>query len=267
MRSSPTTPCDGPPVPPSDVVDRGRVAILGCEIDALDMEATLARCEELIRAGGYAQHVAINAAKVVKLHDDAELAAIVRECTLVNADGQSIVWASRLLRRPLPERVAGIDLMHRLLALAEDRGYRVFVLGARAATLEQAVERINAQHPRLVWAGWRDGYFDDAQAGAVCEQIRRSQADILFVAMSSPQKEYFLGAHGRALGVPFVMGVGGAIDVVAGVTRRAPVLWQRLGLEWLYRLLQEPRRMFRRYAVTNARFTWMVARSMVSRGP
>jgi N-acetylglucosaminyldiphosphoundecaprenol N-acetyl-beta-D-mannosaminyltransferase len=241
-----------------------RVDVLGCPVDALDMEATLARCEELVHAGGFAQHMAINVAKLVTLRDDPQLDAIVRGCELINADGQGVVWAARALGVPLPERVAGIDLMHELLARAADRNWRVFVLGARQDVLEQALDRIRTEHPALAISG-RNGYFGADETASVCEEIRAFDADLLFVAMSTPHKERFLAEHGPALGVPFVMGVGGAIDVVAGVTRRAPYIWQRLGFEWLYRLLQEPRRMFRRYAVTNARFAWLLSRALLNR--
>ena len=132
--------------------------------------------------------------------------------------------------------------------------------------LGDAVAKLRERHPELQVAGARDGYFTDDEDAEVCAAIHATRADILFVAMSSPRKEYFLGDHGPGLGASFVMGVGGAIDVVAGVTRRAPLAWQRLGLEWLYRLLQEPRRMFRRYAVTNARFAWLLARELLRRG-
>lgn len=241
-----------------------RADVLGCAIDRLDMDATLAAIETKIASRAFTQHMAINAAKLVTLHRDPKMREIVAGCELVNADGQAVVWASRLLGDPLPERVAGIDLMSTLLGLAERRGYRVFFLGARPEVLERAVERLRAQHPDLLVAGMRDGYFSAEEEAGVCDEIRASRADVLFVAMSSPRKEYFLGEHGTALDVPFVMGVGGSIDVIAGVTRRAPVTWQRLGLEWLYRLLQEPRRMFRRYAVTNARFIALVGREMLT---
>lgn len=241
-----------------------RADILGCAIDRLDMRDTLAAVEDAIAERRYTQHMAINAAKLVTMEHDERLREIVAACELVSADGQSVVWASRLLRDPLPERVAGIDLMHALVELAERRGYRVYFLGAKADVLERAVERLRERHPRLVVAGARDGYFGEDEEADVAAAIRASRADIVFVAMSSPRKEYFLGAHGAGLGAPFVMGVGGSIDVVAGVTRRAPVLWQRLGLEWLFRLLQEPRRMFRRYAVTNARFALLLGRALVT---
>jgi N-acetylglucosaminyldiphosphoundecaprenol N-acetyl-beta-D-mannosaminyltransferase len=239
-----------------------RVDVLGCSIDALDMDQTVARCAALIEEGGFHQHVAINAAKLVAMGDDPQLRDIIERCDVISADGQSVVWASRLLRAPLPERVAGIDLMDRLLGEAATRGFGVYILGARADVLEEAVRRIREQHPGLVVSGYRDGYFGEDEEEAVCDEIRASGASILLVAISSPRKEKFLGEHGPSLGVPFVMGVGGSIDVVAGVTRRAPRAWQRLGLEWLYRLVQEPRRMFRRYAVTNTRFLLMLARAM-----
>jgi N-acetylglucosaminyldiphosphoundecaprenol N-acetyl-beta-D-mannosaminyltransferase len=242
-----------------------RADVLGCAIDRLDMRSTLGAVEEIIAAGVYTQHMAINAAKLVTMHDDPKLTRIVDDCGLVNADGQAVVWASRMLGDPLPARVAGVDLMQELLGLAERKGYRVFFLGAKTDVLATALENILEQQPRLQVAGARDGYFTDAQETEVCEQIRASRADILFVAMSSPRKEYFLGEHGPVLGVPFVMGVGGSIDVIAGVTRRAPTRWQRLGLEWLYRLLQEPRRMFKRYAVTNTRFAVLVGRALLTR--
>ncbi len=244
---------------------KDRADILGCSIDRLDLPETLAAIERVIATRRYTQHMAINAAKLVTMHDDPKLCEIVDGCGLVSADGQSVVWASRLLGDPLPERVAGIDLMDALLALAEHRGYRIYFLGARPDVLARAVERLREKHPRLEVAGARDGYFADDEAPAVCAEIRASRPDVLFVAMSSPRKEYFLGEHGPVLGAPFVMGVGGSIDVIAGVTRRAPVVWQRLGLEWLFRLLQEPRRMFRRYAVTNARFVGLVGRALLTR--
>lgn len=241
-----------------------RADVLGCAIDRLDMSETLDAVEAIIASKTFTQHMAINAAKLVTMHDDAKLTQIVDDCGLVNADGQAVVWASRMLGDPLPERVAGIDLMHELLGLAERKGYRVFFLGARPEVLATAVERIRAMHPELQVAGARDGYFSDEEESAVCTEINDSRADILFVAMSSPRKEYFLGTHGPRLGAPFVMGVGGSIDVIAGITRRAPAFMQKTGLEWLYRLLQEPRRMFRRYAVTNWRFAVLVARARLT---
>jgi N-acetylglucosaminyldiphosphoundecaprenol N-acetyl-beta-D-mannosaminyltransferase len=241
-----------------------RADILGCAIDRLDLRSTLAAIEDTIAARSYTQHMAINAAKLVAMRDDPKLCGIVSGCGLVTADGQSVVWASKLLGDPLPERVAGIDLMDALLVLSEQRGYRVFILGARHDVLARAVERLRGRFPNLKIAGTRDGYFTDDEAPDVCNIVRASNSDILFVAMSSPRKEYFLGEFGPSLHTPFVMGVGGSIDIIAGITRRAPTVLQRLGLEWLFRLLQEPRRMFRRYAVTNTRFLGLLGRALLT---
>jgi N-acetylglucosaminyldiphosphoundecaprenol N-acetyl-beta-D-mannosaminyltransferase len=243
----------------------GRATILGCGIDRLDVAEAVRRCVEIVERGDFAPQVSINVAKLVALRDDPRLREMVNRCGMVNADGQGVVWASRLLGDPLPERVAGIDLMHRLLAVAEERGYRVFILGARPEVLERAVVRLREAHPHLALVGYRHGYFGEEEIATVCEDIRRARPDILFVAMSSPRKEYFLVEHGAQLGVPFAMGVGGALDVVAGVTKRAPIILHHLGLEWLFRLLQEPHRLARRYLVSNSRFALLLARAMLAR--
>jgi N-acetylglucosaminyldiphosphoundecaprenol N-acetyl-beta-D-mannosaminyltransferase len=241
------------------------VVVLGCEVDRLDMAGTLERCRTAIDERSFTQHVSINAAKLVALKQQPELREVIERCQLINADGQSVVWASRLLGDPLPERVAGIDLMSRLLAMAEEHGYRVFILGARAEVLQTAVEKLRAQHPKLVIPGFHHGYFADDESLDIAAKIRSTRSDILFVAMTSPRKEQWLGEYGLTLDVPLVMGVGGSIDVVAGMTKRAPRIWQRTGMEWLYRLLQEPKRLARRYILTNTQFVLLVIQDMVRR--
>lgn len=235
-----------------------RTELFSVPLDCLTLDETVARCEELIRAQRPVQHVVLNAAKVVMMQDVPGLREIIASCDLVNADGQSIVWAGRVLGVPVPERVAGIDLMARLLASAEANGWPVYFLGAREEVLLECVGRVKARHPDLVVAGAHHGYFDDA--AEVAKAVRESGARIVFVGMSSPKKEFLLAEHLRDMGDVFAMGVGGSFDVIAGVTRRAPLWMQRSGLEWLYRFLQEPRRMWRRYLVGNARFARVVLR-------
>ena len=242
-----------------------RLEVLGCPLDVVTMDEAVAKCERAIASRRYLQHMSVNAAKLVALRDDPEMGRMIASCDLITADGQSVVWAARLLGAKLPERVAGIDLMTRLLEAANAKGYSVYVLGARRSVLDTALARLRERYPQLGVAGSRDGYYGDGEAGEVCEEIRASGADILFVAMSSPRKEYFLGERGASLGVPFTMGVGGSIDVIAGLTRRAPRLLQRAGLEWAYRLTQEPRRLARRYLTTNVRFAAMVLRALITR--
>lgn len=242
-----------------------RAEVLGCKIDRVDLGEALGRCESYILERSGAQHMAVNAAKIVSSRRHVELKRLIDDCDIVTADGQAVVWASRLLGDPLPARVTGIDLMEELLALAERRGYRVFILGARPQVLALAVGRLRARYPRLAIAGYRDGYFSEEDEAQVAAQIRDARPDLLFVAMSSPRKEYFLGRWNARLDVPFSMGVGGAVDVIAGVTRRAPAPLQRIGLEWAFRLVQEPRRLAKRYVITNSVFVRLILRDWAHR--
>jgi N-acetylglucosaminyldiphosphoundecaprenol N-acetyl-beta-D-mannosaminyltransferase len=244
----------------------GRVEILGCRIDNLTMVETLDRIAGLIASGGRPhQHVVINVDKVVKARRDRMLRDVIEGCTLVNADGMPVVWASRLLGTPLKERVAGVDLFDALMRRSAHTGWRVFLLGAREEVVAAVRERYARECPGLVVAGHRNGYWRDDEEAQVADQVRRSRADILFVAMSSPKKELFLGRWQQHMNVPFSMGVGGSFDIAAGLTRRAPRWMQNAGLEWFYRFLQEPRRMFRRYFIDALPFFALLAREFLHR--
>jgi len=241
------------------------VSILGQRVDCLGLEETASRCRDAVLRRERVHHVSLNAAKLVAARDDGRLARILHSAHLASADGQSVVWASRLLGNPLPERVAGIDLMLRLLEIAEHEGFGVFFLGARADVLERALERLRLRHPGLRIVGSQHGYFDDADSARICDAVDAAGSDVLFVAMSSPRKEYWVAEHERLLEVPLIVGVGGALDVIAGDVARAPVWAQRTGLEWAFRLAQEPRRLWRRYLTTNVRFLVLVAGALARR--
>jgi N-acetylglucosaminyldiphosphoundecaprenol N-acetyl-beta-D-mannosaminyltransferase len=190
---------------------------------------------------------------------DAELAAACRAGDLILADGMSVVWTARLAGLGFPERVAGVEMMERLLEAGAPRGLRVFFLGARAEVVKALVDRCARDFPGLVVAGYRDGYFGPADHASVVAGIRESAPHLLFVGMPSPFKETWCERHRAALDVPVIMGVGGAFDVLAGFVRRAPRPLQVLGLEWSWRLLMEPRKMWKRYLVTNSEFVWRAA--------
>jgi N-acetylglucosaminyldiphosphoundecaprenol N-acetyl-beta-D-mannosaminyltransferase len=232
--------------------------LLGVPIDALTMRQVLNVLEQVIAGKQRMLIGVVNAAKLVNMCRDPELSRAVRSADLILADGMAVVWACRLLRRHLPERVAGIDLMEQLLERGAQHRYRVFCLGATPEVLLAAMDRMHARYPGLQLAGGHHGYFSAADEPAIAEQIRRAKPDLLFVGMTSPRKEQFLQRWSRHMQVPICHGVGGAFDVMSGKTRRAPGLWQRCGLEWLYRVLQEPRRLWRRYLVTNTLFCWLV---------
>jgi N-acetylglucosaminyldiphosphoundecaprenol N-acetyl-beta-D-mannosaminyltransferase len=242
-----------------------RITMMGCQVDNLSMEETLAKVEEFIRSGQPHQHVVVNVDKLVKASRDLDLRRIINECALVNADGMPVVWASRLLGKPLKERVAGVDLFEALMRRAGEKGWRVFLLGARDEVVQAVRATYERKYPGLVVAGCRDGYFSDAQEAQVAEQVRASRADLLFVAISSPKKEQFLGRWQGAMQVPFAMGVGGTFDVAIGRVRRAPRWMQKAGLEWFFRFLQEPRRMFRRYFIDDMAFIWLLIKEAARR--
>lgn len=241
-----------------------RITMLGVPIDPLDAEQTMQRIDDFIRSGGVHQHVVVNAAKIIEANRNPELAAAIAQCDLVNADGMSVVWAARLLGHPVPGRVAGIDLMEKLLARAAALGYSVYFLGAKPDVVADVVRLSSQRYPGLRVAGFRDGYWTAEAEVHVVSEVARSNAAILFLAIPSPRKEEFLAAHKSAMTVPFVMGVGGSFDVLAGRVSRAPAWMQRLGLEWLHRLRQEPRRMFKRYLVGNTKFIALTLRALIS---
>jgi N-acetylglucosaminyldiphosphoundecaprenol N-acetyl-beta-D-mannosaminyltransferase len=236
-----------------------RRLLFGLYIDALAMDGAIGRCKLALATRDSIQIGVLNAAKIVALRRDPMLREAVLSCDVVLADGQSVVWASRLLGRALPERVAGIDLFERLLELAHAEARSVYLLGATPSVLEALKTRLWERFPGLNIAGARDGYFGREEWDNVADDIRRSGADMLFLGMSSPKKETFLAAVGPTLGVPILHGVGGSFDVLAGVTRRAPAAWQRAGMEWAFRVLQEPRRLWRRYMTSNLAFLALVA--------
>jgi N-acetylglucosaminyldiphosphoundecaprenol N-acetyl-beta-D-mannosaminyltransferase len=242
---------------------RDVASFLGVPIHLLTMEQTLARVAGAMQEKRKILHVALNVAKFVKLQRDEELRADVFGADLVGVDGAGIILGARLFGIQVPERVAGVDLMHNIFALCAERGYRPYLLGARPEVLETALRNLKQRHPNIEIAGSQHGYFKPEQEAGIIEAIRTAQPDCLFVGMPTPRKERFMAAHRAALEVPFVMGVGGGIDILAGHVRRAPDIWQRNGMEWLYRIVQEPRRMWWRYLSTNVLYASILTRALL----
>jgi N-acetylglucosaminyldiphosphoundecaprenol N-acetyl-beta-D-mannosaminyltransferase len=234
--------------------------------DTVTMETAVARCLELCRAPRNSHTViTVNASHLCMMGRDPELALACRAGDLTVADGMSVVWALRASGQPAPERVAGVDLMARLLAAAGEDRLRVYFLGARREVVTALVERSRAQHPGLEIAGFRDGYFGPDDHLDIVEEIRASGAHMLFVGMPSPFKETWCERHRERLEVPVIMGVGGSFDVLAGFIKRAPRWTQSLGLEWFWRLLMEPRKLWKRYLTTNSEFIWLASREIIAR--
>lgn len=218
------------------------------------MDDTIQCVKNIIEERKPTQHVVINALKVNLMEKDPQLRKIVNSCPLINADGASIIWAAKKLGIPLKERVTGCDLFQRLIEVSAETGYKVYLFGAKEEVVNRVKEIYEKQYPALQIVGYRNGYFTEKEEPEIVQEMAESGADLMFVAFSSPKKEYWVNKYLNQLKIPFVMGVGGSFDVVAGVTERAPDWMQKHGLEWFYRFIQEPRRMWKRYIIGNIKF-------------
>ncbi len=226
---------------------------MSVRMHAWTMRETVDEIFSRLKFGLFTQHVVVNAAKLINMERDKSLRESVECSDIINIDGMGIVWGARFLGYDVPERVAGVDLFYGLLTRAELEKEPVYLLGAKPDVVEKAVANLRVKFPALNIAGYHHGYFWDDEE-AVVDDIAKSGAKLLFVAITSPKKENFINRWREKLGVKFVMGVGGTFDIAAGKSKRAPLFMQKHGLEWLYRLMQEPRRMWKRYLVTNTLF-------------
>ena len=236
-----------------------RIELLNTYVDNYSMSDTLDLILDNVEKDNQIHHVVVNAGKIVAMQDDPQLRKSVNESDLINADGQAVVWATRLLGKPIVERVAGIDLMENLVKLAHENGLKIFFFGAKEEVVKKVTQIYAERYSPQIIAGYRNGYFDKSEEESIADHIAASGAHILFVAISSPTKENFLFENkNRLSNVNFIMGVGGSFDVVSGKVKRAPLWMQKIGLEWFYRFLQEPGRMWKRYLIGNSKFIWLV---------
>ncbi len=229
---------------------RPPIAILGVPFDNVTKAEAVSLVEKMIASGQPHYLVTPNVDFLTQARRDVELRRILFEAHLVLCDGTPLVWASRLLGNPLPERVAGADVVPLLIKVAAQKGYRLFLLGASPDAAKRAVTRLNAQYPDLIIAGHYSPPFNhllEMDHEEIKRRVREAKPDLLFVSLGCPKQEKWVAMHYRNLGVPVTAGVGATIDFLAGQVKRAPAWMQRSGTEWIFRLAQEPRRLFRRY--------------------
>lgn len=220
-----------------------RTDVLGVAFDNVTMDEAVDRALAMLEEDGPHLVVTPNPEIVQRARKDQEFASILAEADLVIPDGIGVVYASKILGRPLKGRVPGIDFAAALLGRVAATGKRLFLLGAAPGVAEQAAVNLRAAYPGLVVCGAHDGYFKED--GPVVEAIRAAKADIVFVCLGFPKQEKWIAAHGRDAGARLYIGLGGSLDVFAGKVERAPESFQKLGLEWLYRLMKEPSRIGR----------------------
>ena len=220
-----------------------RTDVLGVGFDDLTLEEAAAAGAALVEAGGFHYAVTPNPEFLLAAKHNPAFRQALLGADLVLADGVGVVYSAKILGRPLKGKVPGIDFAQRLLAWMARHGKRLFLLGAKPGVAELAAANLKDAHPGLIVCGTHDGYF--REDGPVVEEIRRSGADAVFVCLGAPKQEYWMREHGPATGARLMAGLGGSLDVFAGVVERAPESWQKMGLEWLYRLMKEPSRIDR----------------------
>jgi N-acetylglucosaminyldiphosphoundecaprenol N-acetyl-beta-D-mannosaminyltransferase len=228
--------------------------ILNGRFDRLSADQVVDELIQTIHAGQRGTLCTVNVAILMMMRSNARMQRFVDSARWTVADGQPLIWASHLTQQSLPERVTGIDLIDQLCARAVRENIGVYFLGASDKTVRATADALRTRHPGLDVRGYANGYFGSAEAPARARAVAVSGAELLFVAMGVPLQEYFIEEQWEHLGARVVIGVGGSFDVIAGLRKRAPVFIQRAGLEWAYRVAQEPRRLFKRYLVTNSRF-------------
>ena len=246
-----------------DLLSRAR--ILNSRFDQLTLPETVDLVTELVRSGERGYLCTVNVAILMMMRSNARLQRFVDEASIVVADGQPLIWASRLLSAPLRKRVAGVELVDALCERAEREGFGVYLMGARAQVVEAVANRLAGRYPSLRISGFAHGYFPLEASRERARAIAKSGAEMLFVGMGVPRQEYFLQDHWTELGVSLALGVGGSFDVLAGIRKRAPRLVQTIGLEWLFRLAQEPRKLWKRYLITNPQFIYHLSRELLFR--
>ena len=238
-----------------------RTDFMNTFVDCLTMDETIEEIILAIKEKKCVHNVGINADKINLMQKDEKLVKIINSSEIINADGVSIVLAGKFLGKNIPERVAGIDVVDKLIEICARENFKPYFFGTKQHILEKMIDHYRTLYPELKIAGYRSGYFEDSESISIAENIRQSQADIVFVGFPSPQKEYWIDKYMKYMNVPIALGVGGSFDVISGELKRAPKWMQKSGLEWFYRFLQEPRRLFKRYLVGNFKFCLMVVKA------
>jgi len=242
-----------------------KVNILGLPFDRITMNQALAVIEEFIQEGKPHKIFCPNVSLLIWARRDGSLRKIYETCDLLPVDGMGITYASRLLGDPLPEKVSAVILFFRLIEISAKKGYKIFLFGAKQEILEKAIYNLKQQYPDLNIVGYRNGYFNRTEEKIIAQEIAKARPDILFVGMSSPLKEYFVERYLKEMNVPVSLGVGGSFDIAAGVYKLEPDWMSKAALAWFYRLIQEPRRMWKRYLTTNTIFLFLVLKELISR--
>lgn len=222
---------------------KNRIEILHVPIDPVTMPEALERIEHFIQTGEPHHVFTADASGIMRAQDEVEFQKIIKQADLITPDGAGVLFASRMYGVALPERVSGVDLVENISELAAKTGYSIYLFGAAEGVAKSAADQLLLRYPELKIVGVRNGYYTPEQEEEIVVQIVQTKPDVLFVALGIPKQELFIHKYFNKLHVPVMIGIGGSFDVISGRLNRAPVWMQRTGLEWMYRLLQEPSRL------------------------
>lgn len=231
-----------------------RIKILNTTIDVLGVQDTINLVEKYVEKKEPLHLMGVNADKINELNENERLKQIVNSCGIINADGASVIMAGKFLGCSLPERVAGVDLMESLVKLSAEKNYSIYFLGAKQQVVEKAAEVLRNKYPNLNIVGIHNGYFKENDWTIISEELKEKAPSFVFVGITSPLKEYLIEYLQNKGCKSVFMGVGGSFDVISGYILRAPMWMQKANLEWLFRVIQEPRRLFKRYFIGNGKF-------------
>ena len=239
-----------------------KIDVMGVRFDNVTMDEALDKAKEILNGTGASYVVTPNSEIVYEAMHSQELCGLLNDAALVLPDGAGVVLGSKILKTPLKEKVAGVDFADHLLAYLAKTGKSIYLLGSKPGVAELAAEKMCAKHPGLTIAGMADGYFKEE--APVIEKINAVSADVLFVCLGAPKQERFMAKYQDVLNVKLMAGLGGSLDSFAGTVKRAPKLWIKLNLEWLYRLIKEPKRFGRMLRLP--KFLWAVVCKRIGGG-
>jgi len=245
------------------------INVIDVKINNVSMKETLEAIEVFIKERRPSYIVTPNTDHIVKLHRDPEFRKVYDGAALVCADGAPVLWAAKFLGKPLKEKVSGSDILPRLCEIAQKKGYKIFFLGGKPGSALKAAEVLKEKHPNLQVVGVycpSFGFeFDDNENRRIVDMIKSSRPDMLLVGLGAPKQEKWIYKHYKELDVPVSIGIGGTFEFIAGMIRRAPKWMQRVGLEWLWRLTMEPKRLWKRYLVEDLEFFWLVMKQKMGK--
>ena len=225
------------------------INVLGVKMSTMTMDETVKKLAEYLGDGKVHTVYTPNSEIIYMAYKDDEFKKVLNSADIKTPDGIGAVYASKILKKPLSERVAGYDLMHAFLKYAAQKGARVFLFGSKPGVAENAGKMLCEKYSGLVICGTRDGYFKDEQTDEIINMINDSNPDIVLVCLGAPKQEKWIYTNKDKINKGIMMGLGGSLDTLTGVTQRAPEIWQKLGLEWAYRLVKEPTRIGRMMAL------------------